>query len=520
VSPPPRAGELPLGRLLAETYQLTSVLGRGGMGVVYCASHRRLRRRFAVKVLYPELQSDAAALARFYREAEITSQLGHPHIIEVVDFRHQPPEPPFLVMELLEGEDLGVRVKRRGRLSVDEVAGILRQGCSALAAAHDRGVVHRDLKPGNLFLARRGRRDDYVKILDFGISKALGAEVQLTVDHSLIGTPGYMSPEQATGRGGAVDGRTDVFAMGSLLYFMLAGKAPFTGDSQASTLYRIVHEDPAPLEEERPDLPLGVIAVVASAMAKRVDERCSSMSELWSSFAREAGFASDSWDEPTEDPVAPPPRPLERASEPSTVADRPSGGSPTRRMPEEPRSRRMMLLGVSGLLLCAAAAGIGAWRWLVRRMPDRTPGAALHADARGTPVAGALHVDAGSAARPAPERSSLAAVLDARVPDAGHPPRRGRTRRRARLALPRPEPAAPAQLHVVTTADEQPLWARVSLDGRPLGATPITISPIAPGHHELLVQRAGFLDETTQLVLRPGEKRRVVLKLRVRRGPQ
>jgi len=528
---PPLGGELAVGQVLAATYRLDRLLGRGGMGAVYEASHLRLSRRFAIKVLYPSLLSDAQALVRFYREAEITSQLGHPHIVEVVDFQHEEGAPPYIVMELLEGEDLTARVRRKGPLPLVQAASILRQACSALHAAHERGVIHRDLKPGNVFLARRGAHDDYVKILDFGISKMLGAQVELTTDRSVIGTPGYMAPEQATGRTASVDRRTDVFAMGALLYYMLSGSSPFAASNEPATLYRIVHEEPDPLELQRPDLPDGVIAAVAAALRKPLDSRCPSMAALWRQFSAAADLSGDEWDLPTED------RPLAAARAEASgpggeMAETPSGASTARNEPQAlPGTRRMVddmvaprrLRLALGLLIAAlllAASGFGYWRWR---------GRASHATADATPaaardVARTSRTDARPAARdvaPARPADARAAPGDVR-PDlpvdrgAHRRARRHRASKLHRSATPLP---ATASLHVVTTADDQPLWAEVKVDGQPAGKSPVSVSQLAPGRHLVAVERAGYRATSRRLVLRAGERRRVVVKLR-RTGPE
>jgi eukaryotic-like serine/threonine-protein kinase len=184
-----------IGQVLHDTYRIDRLLGEGGMGAVYAASHLRLARRFAIKMLFPAVAEHPEAMARFKREAEVTSALGHPNIVEVIDFYHMPDGTPYLVMELLEGEDLGARLLRTGRLPLDEAASILRQATSGLQAAHQLGIIHRDLKPQNIFLCRRREGGSLVKVVDFGISKVLGSRSSMTKTHALLGTPNYMAPE-------------------------------------------------------------------------------------------------------------------------------------------------------------------------------------------------------------------------------------------------------------------------------------------------------------------------------------
>lgn len=271
-----------LGRVLAETYRLERLLGEGGMGVVYEASHSRLGRSFAVKMLYPEVAANTEAVSRFEREARVTSELGHRSIVEIIDFNRTTQGEPYIVMELLSGEDLEHRLARDGRLSLEICTQVVRQVASALSSAHEHGVIHRDLKPSNVFicdddLPGEGSR---VKVLDFGISKVVGAASAITRTRFTMGTPGYMSPEQAEGRSREVDQRTDVFSLGAILYEMLGGHPPFEGESIPTVLYKIVHEDPRPLRQLDPGLPPALEALVGRALAKSKERRFDSMGEL------------------------------------------------------------------------------------------------------------------------------------------------------------------------------------------------------------------------------------------------
>jgi serine/threonine-protein kinase len=232
------------------------------MGAVYEAAHLRLGKRVAVKLMAPEIADDDQALARFRREAEVTSQLGHPHIVNVFDFGALPTGEPFLVMEYLEGEDLCSRIERCGRLSVRASLRIARQVASALSATHERGIVHRDLKPANIFLVRVAGEDAFVKVVDFGVSKVKGAGQKLTQTAALLGTPRYMSPEQAKGLED-VDHRTDQFALGAIVYEMLSGAPAFSGEGVWDVMYKVLNVDPAPIGI----LP-EVEAAVRTAMAK------------------------------------------------------------------------------------------------------------------------------------------------------------------------------------------------------------------------------------------------------------
>ena len=187
------------GRVLEGAYRITRLIGEGGMGAVYEGVQLRLNKRVAIKLMSRDLTANREALARFRREAEITSHLGHPHLVNVMDFGTSDAGEPYLVMEYLDGEDLDHRIRRDGRLFLETAVAITRQVASALAAAHDEGIVHRDLKPANVFLVKVKGEADFVKVLDFGVSKIKASRTKLTRATAIVGTPEYMSPEQATG---------------------------------------------------------------------------------------------------------------------------------------------------------------------------------------------------------------------------------------------------------------------------------------------------------------------------------
>jgi hypothetical protein len=262
-------------KVLGETYRIVRRLGEGGMGTVYEARHVRLPLRFAVKVLRRlEGANKGELAARFRREAELTCRLRHRHIVDVVDYNTTPEGEPYIVMEFLEGETLADRIARRGGgLTLGEAVTIARQVAAALSAAHLRSVIHRDLKPQNVFLCRHDDRDDYVKVVDFGISKLVGSDEKLTGENTVLGTPAYIAPEQVLGKNAALDSRTDQFALGAMVYEMLTGQLAFAGDSAIKVFYKIVHEEPPPLASQAPGLPPALGDVLWRALAKDPEKR-------------------------------------------------------------------------------------------------------------------------------------------------------------------------------------------------------------------------------------------------------
>jgi len=271
----PARSSLDVGSVIADTYTVEALIGRGGMGAVFLASHKRLPgKQVAIKVLHAELAGEEV-LARFKREAEIASRLGHPNIVQVHDFNAMSDGTPYLVLEYLRGESLAQRLKL-GPMPLEAALSIVRQVGSALAVAHREGIVHRDLKPQNIFLVPTevdGRVVEIAKVLDFGISKIRGSTTVKTQDSALLGTPQYMAPEQATGQHSSVDERTDVFAFGAIVYEMLSGQPAFSGETIPEVVFKVVYEQPTPLAQRVPSLPERITAAVVRALAKNADER-------------------------------------------------------------------------------------------------------------------------------------------------------------------------------------------------------------------------------------------------------
>ena len=279
-----------VGMDLSATYHVVRQIARGGMGAIYEATHLRLPgKRYAIKVLSPKHAQNPELLLRFRQEAEIASRLGHEHIVEVHDFNFAG-DLAFLVMELLDGEDLAARLERVGPLPPAQVHRLLVEVASALDAAHRARIVHRDLKPQNIFLCRRDGRDDYVKVLDFGISKVLDSVTTATKNDVILGTPFYMAPEQAQGKVGEIDPRVDVFALGAILWESLTGQVAFDAPTLSAALYKVCLFEPPDVHVVRPELPPALSAVLRRALAKQREARTPDVVELAREFSIALGL--------------------------------------------------------------------------------------------------------------------------------------------------------------------------------------------------------------------------------------
>jgi serine/threonine-protein kinase len=272
----PETSKLPEpGETIAGKYEVVRLLGRGGMGIVVEALHRKLDQRFAIKLLLPEALSRSDAVARFEREARASARLRSPYAVRVHDVDNDASRGglPFIVMEYLEGHDLSKELRERGTLPVSEAVDIALQVCLAMSEAHARGIVHRDLKPGNLFLSRQDDRR-VVKVMDFGISKLVldPAEADLTTTETALGTPRYMAPEQVVSSK-SIDHRIDIWAVGVILYRVLTGTFPFSGDNPTELAVAIATQRPTPILERKPDLPPALADAIMSALSRDRERR-------------------------------------------------------------------------------------------------------------------------------------------------------------------------------------------------------------------------------------------------------
>ncbi|MCC7542805.1 MAG: protein kinase [Deltaproteobacteria bacterium] len=329
-----------IGRVLHEKYVLTRLLGDGGMGAVYEAVQGKIGRKVAVKVLHTIMARTERARVRFEVEARAAAAIVHPNIVEVLDFGELDDGGVYLVMELLEGNDLGAELSG-SPLPLGRTLHITRQVCSALDAIHAKGVVHRDLKPANVFLTARGGDTSFVKVLDFGVAKVVQAEGGLLSAHTatgqIMGTPMYMSPEQARGLSD-VDRRTDLYALGAIVFEMLTGRPLFDSPSVPDLLLQICHGRQPRLREHRPDLPPELDAIVARMIERDRALRYPTAGEIAAALA---AIALD--DVPSHAPSSGPAAtvasidvPAHRLEELAVAATEPDTASPVSDLPPRP----------------------------------------------------------------------------------------------------------------------------------------------------------------------------------------
>ena len=277
------SNEVHEGQILAGKFRIERVLGQGGMGIVVAATHLQLDERVALKFLLPEALSNPEAVERFAREARAAVKIKSEHVARVSDVGTLESGSPYMVMEYLQGEDLAAWVRRGGAIAVPEAIEFFLQACEAIAEAHALGIVHRDLKPANLFVTRRVDGSVCIKVLDFGISKlslpGAAPEFDMTKTNTVMGSPLYMSPEQMSSTRN-VDMRTDIWALGVILYESLTGRVPFEAETMPQLCGMILQDPPRPIRELRPELPVVLQEVIFRCLEKNRDHRFNNVAEL------------------------------------------------------------------------------------------------------------------------------------------------------------------------------------------------------------------------------------------------
>lgn len=401
-----------LGSTVGGKYLIASFLAEGGMGAVYAAQHIIIKRRFAVKFLHADLARRRDALARFRREAETAGALESENVAAVVDFGIATDGAPYIVMEYLEGCDLGRLLLLQGPLPVERAADLVVQACKGIQEAHAAGVIHRDLKPENLFVCRRSDGSDLVKIVDFGIAKLKTGDAGevLTGTWDVVGTAAYMSPEQARGEAD-LDPRTDVYALGVILYKLLSGRTPHPGDSYNAVLHHISTEEAIPLACPDRELAPQLVAIVQRALARDPGARHASAQQLGAALL-----------------------PWARRQEWPRVTNSPAGTAPTAlSTPVRPARRvrrRSALYGGAGLVVLTAftlvVIALGQ-RQSVREpeaiAPNRVAATAVPTPAPATPAPAALSpAILNSGPMPVPTRPKVSARDTGRPPPAAGRP--------------------------------------------------------------------------------------------------
>jgi serine/threonine-protein kinase len=476
-------------------YEVTDLLGRGGMGAVFLAQDLRLGRTVAIKVLRPELASESAFVGRFEREARIAARLDHPNIIpiyavEEVDDLH------YFVMKHIAGKSLDELLTGKP-MPLEHCRQILWQAACGLGHAHQRGVIHRDVKPPNIMIDESG----HAIITDFGISKALQQDTQYTSTGQMIGTPRYISPEQAQSL--ELDGRSDQYSLAVVGYQMLVGRLPLVADSVHALMYKHIYEVPASARAVRPEIPEAVSDALQRALSKQPEDR----------FATMEDFATALWPE----------RPV-RAGQPTPSLAR---LSPLRALIPRPRPsrRRLVFLGtLAASLVIAFLLGrrseppqaVEGETATVPAPPDRAA-VAQPGPAQPTPVPPAP----ADTARPSAIDSlpTAAAAPPSPAVESTPPPRPAKSRKTARRPAPTaaptvappappPAPAAQAPSNGFVTINAVP-YGTVSIDGVEIGDTPIVRRSLPPGTHTIRIVRPGFRPDSVPVTITAGNEVRV-----------
>jgi serine/threonine-protein kinase len=275
-------------------YRLVEPLGTGGMGEVYLAEHRMLKRPCAIKLIRPEQAGNPKVLARFEREVQMTARLSHWNTVEIYDYGRTEDGTFFYVMEYLPGLSLEDLIQRYGPLPAERVVHLLRQACQALREAHAIGLIHRDIKPGNVFVARRGGLYDVAKLLDFGLVKPVAElpSARLTQEGAVSGTPLFMSPEQAQGRDD-LDARSDIYSLGAVAYTLLSGRPPFEGAKPLEVIVAHARDEVVPPSQRQPDVPADLERIILRCLAKRPEDRFQDADSLEQALSQCA--AADRW---------------------------------------------------------------------------------------------------------------------------------------------------------------------------------------------------------------------------------
>ena len=437
-----------LQRLVEGKYKIERLLGKGGMGAVFLAHDLTLEREVAIKVLPPDISMDEHIVKRFQQEAKMSAKLDHTNIIPIYRVESEGGL-NYFVMKYIAGTSLEDVLDQKQPLTIDYIQRVLWEAACALGHAHQRGVVHRDVKPANIMFDHDGR----VMLTDFGISKALQAASGFTGTGMIIGTPHYMAPEQA--KGGTVDGRADQYSLAVVGYRMITGELPYTGDSVHTILYKHIFEEVPSAGAKRSDTPPFLTAAITRALSKEADQRFPTMEE----------FATAVWPEqPVAVPKAgaakshrrpPPPARKASADAPTEVTSAPTTPIPRAGMKMPMAKKKRSGVGILVGAIVVVAAGVGGYLTLGKK-----------------------------SAAPSPPPASAAVVPGETQRVVTQPPPPPPARR------PPPAPPAAAEQGFITVNSIPP--GEVFIDGRDVGPTPVVEFTVTPGRHSIRVERAGY----------------------------
>ncbi len=445
-----------IGQALEERYTILREIGRGGMGVVYEAEHKELGKRIAIKVMLDKYANDEEAVIRFKREALAASRIGNPHIIDVTHIGIAPDGRPFVVMELLDGQPLSAILAGTGPMQPWRAIQIMRQVLRAVGAAHIKGIIHRDLKPDNIFIVNRDDEHDFVKLLDFGISKMvdtaeMAAATRLTTTGVVMGTPLYMAPEQAMGA--PAERGVDIYACGVILFEMLAGRPPFDEPNYNMLVAKLLTAEPPLLSDVRKGLPASLVNAVAKALEKDPDSRFANCE----TFAQALPVVAITQPELEQAATLPP-----GSSVPPGAKLSAPGRVGVARTMHSPRGSSRKWLG--GILAFAGAGAIAAAAVLLTRHDEPKPG------------------------------STIAPVTSTTPP---------------------PAPGTIGDLQIRTAPVS---GAIVNVDGKEVGSTPIQVS-IEAGMHQLHAELAGYATMDLDQLVTANERTTIVITMRPASAP-
>ena len=460
-----------LQRLVEGKYKIDRILGKGGMGAVFLAHDLTLEREVAIKVLPPDISMDEHIVKRFQQEAKTAAKLDHPNIIPIYRVESEGGL-NYFVMKYIEGTSLEDILDQKLPLAIDYIQRVLWEAACALGHAHQRGVVHRDVKPANIMFDHDGR----VMLTDFGISKALQAASGFTGTGMIIGTPHYMAPEQA--KGGSVDGRADQYSLGVVAYRMIAGELPYSGDSVHTILYKHIFGEVPRVSGKRLGTPDFLTTAVTRALAKEPDQRFATMEEFATALWPEQPVAipKPGAQKGVRRPLPPPSRSARAAAPdvPTEVTSAPTTPIPRAAMMIPARKKQRSSIGVVVAALAVVAIGVGGYWALARK-----PAPALPPPQAGPTVA------------PPPAAASVETVRVVAPPPSQ--PRGGNETRRQ--TTPTPPPPAPVTAQGFISVNSNPPGT-LFIDGRDMGSVPVIEEPVSPGRHTIRVERAGYKTKT------------------------